>query len=148
MRAGFSIAKAQLAVLLFCFYPYIFMAQKISPLYALIIPVVGIILTGVFIVARNSGKFGELKNFDYATYRSNWETLQGNEYKIRGEVVQQLSQRDDKGRVLAVKLLDGPGRVPVFIPASIRQNFETGQRFRFHVYMRKDVLYAEGVEKF
>ncbi|MDR2983176.1 MAG: hypothetical protein LBV12_13170 [Puniceicoccales bacterium] len=125
------------------------MAKKLNPLfYAFAIPMVGIGFAAGIILARNSGKFGDLKPFRYESYQQDWRTLQGNEYIIRGQVDQQLAYLENKGRILAVKLLDGSGRVPVFIPKSIQQNFETGQRYKMHVLVRKDVLYVEDVEKF
>ncbi|MDR2983130.1 MAG: hypothetical protein LBV12_12920 [Puniceicoccales bacterium] len=124
------------------------MNQKIkNTLLVAIVPLLGVGIAVGIIVARNSGKFGELNPLQREAYMQNWATLQGNEYVISCQIDQQLSYREDKGRVLAVKLLDGTGRLPVLVPVSIKQNFETGQRYRFHVLVRQGTLCVEDIEK-
>jgi hypothetical protein len=124
------------------------MAKKLNPLvFAFALPVLGIVFLGVFALVR-SVKMGDTPPFNLATYRQKWNTLGGNEYILRGQIDQQLEQKENKGRVLSVKLLDDSGRVPVLIPSSINQNFEVGQRYSIRVRVRGDVLYVLSMDKF
>jgi hypothetical protein len=81
-------------------------------------------------------------------HRKEWRTLQGNQYVFNGQIDQQLDYDADLGRILAVKLLDSTGRIPVLVPKSIDRNFEVGQRYKFSVRLLNDVLFVGNVEKF
>lgn len=127
------------------------MAKKLNPLFYSFVPVLaGVAFAIAILLAKRSGTLGmsDLKPFNLASYQQDWQTLQGNQYLLNCQIDQQLDYNEGKGRILAVKLSDGSGRVAVFVPVSLQQNFEVGQRYRMRVFVRKDVLYVEAVEKF
>jgi hypothetical protein len=124
------------------------MAKKLNPLiFAFALPVLGIVFLGVFALVR-SVNMGDTPPFNLDAYRQNWNTLGGNEYILRGQIDRQLGQKENKGRIISVKLLDDSGRVPVFIPTSVNQNFEVNQRYNIRVRVRGDVLYVLSMDKF
>ncbi|MDR1498324.1 MAG: hypothetical protein LBS59_07970 [Puniceicoccales bacterium] len=122
------------------------MAKPNPLLLVFVLPAIGVtFLISTFIYNANRG---DANPFDLSAYRRNWNTLGGNEYTLRGQIDQQLAHREKKGRVISIKLLDGSGRVPVFFPPSINQNFEVNQRYKIRVRVLSDTLYAVSLEKF
>lgn len=114
--------------------------------FILIIPVLALGFALVVVLLR-SGAEAQLP-LGAEKYRQEWRNLQGNRYVFSGQIDQQLDYREDSGRILAVKLMDSPGRVPVLVPKSAEQNFEVGQRYKFKVRLLNDVLFVENAEKF
>lgn len=127
------------------------MAKPNPLLLALGIPLAVIVFVLVVIQGRSGGKFGSLTPFSPDTYRKDWATLQGNAYVFACQVDKQLAFVEGAGRILAVKPIDaarGVGSIPVRVPASITDNFESGQRYNLKLRVRKDVLEVEDIENF
>ncbi|MDR2845292.1 MAG: hypothetical protein LBV28_04265 [Puniceicoccales bacterium] len=126
---------------------------KINPIfYAIAIPLAGLAVLLAIFFFKARGSIGDAELFNLNSYRQDWKTLAGNQYLVRCQIDQQLGYEERKGRILAVKLLDGTGqttgRVPIFVPAALNKNFETGQLFKMRVRVRQDgLLYAEEAEK-
>ncbi|MDR2512400.1 MAG: hypothetical protein LBD01_01165 [Puniceicoccales bacterium] len=125
------------------------MAKKINPLfYAFLVPLVGGMALVAFALVRNAS-MADLNTFSLSAYQSDWKALAANTYLLRCQIENQLGQRENTGRVLVVKLLDNTGRVPIFVPIAIKQNFETGQRFKMRIRVRENgALLVEEAEKF
>ena len=113
----------------------------------LLMPVIALLALGAVVLSRTSG-MGSGAALDFERYKQDWSAMQGNKYVFRGQIDQQLSYHESTGRVLAVKNLDGAGRVPVLVPAAMKQNFEAGQRYQFRALVKGDVLVIEKAEKF
>ncbi|MFZ9201753.1 MAG: hypothetical protein ACO23N_04930 [Opitutales bacterium] len=127
------------------------MAKPNPLLLALGIPLAVMAFVGVIILGRSGGKFGSLTPFPADTYRKDWATLQGNAYVFACQVDKQLAFVEGSGRILSVKPIDtarGAGSIPVRVPASISDNFESGQRYNLKIRVRKDVLEVEEIENF
>ncbi len=125
------------------------MAKKLHPaIYALAVPLCGIIIATAYFIPGILKKTGDANPFPYAAYRESRGSLQGNEYEFDCQIDRLLAYDENKGRLLAVTLAKGTGaRVPVFVPTTLRQNFETGQRYRLNIRVRADVLFVEDAEK-
>jgi hypothetical protein len=129
------------------------MSKKINPLfYALALPLAAILALAGILFFRHNIAAVDAKPIDFPSYLQSWRTLDGNSYLVSCRIVQQLSYNEGKGRLLSVKLLDGPGTIAVFVPAEMEKgntmNFETGQRYKMVVFLREDVPYVKKLEKF
>lgn len=127
------------------------MAKPNPLLVALGIPVAVLIFVGIVLAQRQGGKFSDLPPFSPEAYRKDWATLQGNAYVFAAQVDRQLAYAEGSGRVLAVKPVDpalGKGSVPVRVPAALDANFESGQRYRLKLRVRRDILEVEDLESF
>lgn len=127
------------------------MAKTNPLLIALGIPAAVLIFLGILLVNRQGGKFADLPPFSPETYRKDWATLQGNAYVFAAQVDRQLAYVEGAGRVLAVKPVDsvsGTAAIPVRVPAALEVNFESGQRYRFKLRVRRDILEVEDLEAF
>lgn len=127
--------------------------SKIPPIfYALGIPVVVIVILLAVVLPRLAGgQFSDMSAFSVDGYRKDWATMQGNVYRLDCQIEQQLSFVEGKGRILAVKPTDitrGAGRISVFVPLAVGNNFEVGQRYKFKVRVSRDLLVVEELEKF
>jgi hypothetical protein len=127
--------------------------SKIPPIfYALGIPVVVIVILLAVVLPRLAGgQFADMSAFSVDGYRKDWATMQGNVYRLDCQIEQQLSFVEGKGRILAVKPTDisrGAGRISVFVPLPVGNNFEVGQRYKFKVRVSRDLLVVEELEKF
>lgn len=120
---------------------------KIHPLvFAFFIPAVVIIAAVILVVSRRNGG-EELPPLPDDSFAQNPATLRGNMYSLPCIIDLQLAQ-NEKGRILAVRYWNKPGRVAVYVPASLDRNFEIGQRFVMQVRVRDNALYVESLEKF
>ena len=127
------------------------MAKPNPLLIALGIPAAVLILLGVILVNRQGGKFANLPPFSPEAYRKDWATLQGNAYVFAAQVDRQLAYVEGAGRVLSVKPVDGgndTAAVPLRVPSALEVNFESGQRYRFKLRVRRDILEVEDLETF
>jgi hypothetical protein len=126
--------------------------SKPNPLLlALGIPVTVILAVFVLLNLRSGGKFSNLTPFSPETYRKDWATLQGNAYVLACQVDKQLAFVEGSGRIISVKPIEnsrGAGLLPVRVPASIKTNFESGQRYNLKLRVRKDILEVEDLENF
>lgn len=120
---------------------------KINPLvFAFLIPVVVIIAAIALIVSRRSSG-SEVPPLPSEAFAENPATLRGNVYSLPCIIDRQLAQ-SEKGRILAVRHWEKPGRVAVYVPASLDRNFEVGQRYTMTVRVKDNALFAEGLQKF
>lgn len=128
--------------------------SKINPLFfALGIPVLVIVVLLAIVVPRfaGGGKFTDLSPFSIDDYRKDFATLQGNAYRFECQIDKQLAFEEGKGRMLAVKPTDvsrGGGRMPLFVPLTVGETFEVGQRFKFKVRIVGSGLVVEDLERF
>ncbi|MGN0883747.1 MAG: hypothetical protein ACI4P6_00910 [Candidatus Spyradosoma sp.] len=122
-------------------------SKKISPLFfAFLIPVIVVAGAAALIVVRHS-RGEELSALPADAFERSPETLRGNVYSLSCAIDRQLAQ-SDRGRVLAVKRLEGGGRVAVYVPPSLDRNFEIGQRFVMTVRVKDNALHVEALKKF
>ncbi|MCD8283227.1 MAG: hypothetical protein LUD52_00645 [Opitutae bacterium] len=123
------------------------MKKRTSPIFfALLIPVCVVVVAIFFVLARSGGS-GDLQDFPDETFAKNPATLRGNAYSLKCIIDLQLAQSEN-GRILAVRHWNKPGRVSVYVPPSIAQNFEIGQRYDMAVRVKDNMLYVEDLEKF
>lgn len=124
------------------------MAKKqINPLFfAFLVPVIVVVAAAALLLSRR-GNGDDLSILPTEDFARSPETLRGNAYSIFCAVDRQLAQ-SERGRILAVRLLDGGGRVPVFVPPELDRNFEIGQRFEMTVRVKENALHVESLSKF
>lgn len=120
---------------------------KVNPLvFAFLIPVVVVVAAAALVISRESA--GEdAPPLPEETFFQNPATLRGNRYSLPCIIDLQLAQ-NEKGRILAVRYWEKPGRVAVYVPASLDHNFEIGQRFVMKIRVENNALYVEELEKF
>ena len=125
------------------------MKKKINPLFAtLAIPLVVVVASAILLISRGNASGNAQPIPPAEVLRESPETLRGNVYTLQCVVEQQLAYDATKGRILAVKYWGGNGRAAVFVPVSIGQNFEVGQRYTMRVRVNDDTLFVEELEKF
>jgi hypothetical protein len=117
--------------------------------FILLVPALALGLAATVLLWRHAGGGGGgASPLDPERYKREWRSLQGNRYVFRGMVSRQLGNLMGTGRVLEVKNLDNAGVLPVFVPESLAQNFESGQRYKFFVFVQEDTLLVQKTEKF
>ncbi|MDR1497089.1 MAG: hypothetical protein LBS59_01555 [Puniceicoccales bacterium] len=122
------------------------MTTKNKPLlFLLLIPA---LMIGVVLMVAIFRREDSTAPLTAERFRQEWDTLQGNRYTIRAQIDRQIGSSAEVGRILAVRMLDSTGRLPVLVPADKQQNFEAGQRYEFHVVVRGDILLVENADKF
>lgn len=123
------------------------MKPKINPLFfAFLIPVIVIAAAVALLLSRqNSG--GDIPQLPETAYSENPATLRGNVYSLPCIIDRQLAQ-SAKGRILAVRYWEKPGRTAVYVPANLDCNFEVGQRFLMKVRVENNALHVEELQKF
>ena len=99
------------------------------------------------LIAVRHGRGEELSALPADAFERSPETLLGNVYSLSCAIDRQLAQ-SDRGRVLAVKRLEGDGRVAVYVPPRLDRNFEIGQRFMMTVRVKDNALHVEALKKF
>ncbi|MBR5622592.1 MAG: hypothetical protein IKW49_05360 [Opitutales bacterium] len=120
---------------------------KINPLvFAFLIPVVVIIAALALVISRRSAG-SDVPPLPSETFTENPATLRGNVYSLNCIIDRQLAQ-NEKGRILAVRHWEKQGRLAVYVPASLNQNFEIGQRYTMTVRVQDNALYVESLQKF
>lgn len=121
---------------------------KVNPvLIAFLIPLVVILAAVVFMVARNR-LHGSLEPFDLAAYNSSAADMRGNQYSLDAQIDSQLQWNAGFGRLLAVKLVNGGGRLTVFVPESVSNDVRVGQRYHMKVIVKDTCPEAETMDKY
>jgi len=121
---------------------------KINPvLIAFLIPLVVILAAVVFMVVRNH-VHNSLETFDLAAYNSSAADLRGNEYNLDAQIDSQLQWNEGFGRLLAVKLVNGGGRLTIFVPESVANDVRVGQRYHIKVIIKDTCPEAEEMDKY
>jgi hypothetical protein len=82
-----------------------------------------------------------------ARYRQESESLEGNRYVVRGQIETRFGSTAGYGSMLFVKVFDGGGRLPVWVPQESKENFEPGQTYRFYVKVTRGKLALIDAEK-
>jgi len=122
---------------------------KINPiLIAFLIPLVVIVAAIVFVVVRKaSHNAGD--QFDYAAYIKAPDNLLGNHYNLDAQIDSQLAWDEGFGKLLVVKLVNGGGRLSVFVPDKIAGNINVGQRFHMTVVIKdQGLINVESLDKY
>jgi len=122
---------------------------KINPvLIAFLIPLVVILAAVVFMLVRNRLHHAP-EPFDLAVYNRSSNDLQGNQYSLDASIDSQLRWDEGFGRYLAVKLVNGSGRVAVFVPESVASDVRVNQRYHIKVIVKEaGLIQAEEMEKY
>lgn len=93
------------------------------------------VLIGAFLVARSfvgasTEPFRTHQSLDVASYLENANSLRGNVYKLRGEVMNALALSPSEGRLFSFGVNNNSDVVPVLIPTELNHiNIQKGQRF-------------------
>lgn len=121
--------------------------KKISPVFfAFLIPAI-VVAGAATLIAVRRGHGDELASLPADAFEHSPETLRGNVYSLSCAIDRQLAQ-SERGRVLAVRRLEGEGRVAVYVPPCFDRNFEIGQRFMMTVRVKNNALHVEALKKF
>ncbi len=119
--------------------------MKKSLFFILLIPIFLVGITLLLVVSQKNSS--DLREFPVEIFEKNPDTLRGNSYSIKCIIDCQLAQ-NEAGRILAVKLWNDSGRTSIYVPPSIDQNFEIGQRYEMSVRVKENMLFVEALEKF
>jgi hypothetical protein len=122
---------------------------KINPIFvAFLIPLVVIVAAAVFVLMRRHER-GSLDQFNFAAYQQAPDNFLGNHYNLDAQIVSQLAWDEGFGKILVVKPLDGDRRLSVFLPDSLSQNLEVGERFHLAIVIKEQgLIQVEGLEKY
>lgn len=123
------------------------MPSKIHPVwYAVIIPLLGIIVAASLVFLRKSAP-ATVDRFSVEQYCSAPANFMGNAYTLEGQIDAQLAYQQNVGRLISVRLQDGK-RVGVFAKPSFKENLAVGQRYRMDVVIGQDgMIVLEGISK-
>ncbi|MGA2052510.1 MAG: hypothetical protein ABSH19_04280 [Opitutales bacterium] len=122
---------------------------KINPiLIAFLIPLVVIIAALIFLVVRKTThESGE--QFDYAAYIKAPENFLGNHYNLDAQVESQLAWDEGFGKLLVVRPVNGSGRISVFVPDTLGENLNVGERFHMNIVIKdQGLINVESLEKY
>jgi len=122
---------------------------KVNPvLIAFLIPLAVIVAAAVFMVARNH-MHHSAEPFDMAAYNRSASDLQGNQYSLDAQIDSQLRWDEGFGRYLAVKLVNGTGRLAVFVPDSVASEVRPNQRYHMKIMVKdQGLIEAEEMQKY
>ena len=105
-----------------------------SPLLiaALLAALVGLLILAAFLSGR-SEPYRTTPLLDIPAYLDNANSLRGNTYQLRAEVVHSLAFSPESGRLISVSA-DENHILPILVPAKFSQtNIQRGQRFVFRL---------------
>lgn len=131
-------------------------SSKIRPLW--IVLILGALLAAmvVGVVVQNTGgePYRTVPELDLTEYLNNANSLQGNVYKVRGQIAQMLGYSHGKGRLFSVDVGSGQGGntndvLPVLVPPELGYlNLQKGQRYIFRLEVGNGgVLKAQDMKK-
>lgn len=85
--------------------------------------------------SRANDPFRTATPLDLAAYETSANSLRGNTYKIKGEIVNLLAWAPS-GRIIAVGVENGNKAVPILLPGDQSSvNIEKGQKFQFLLHV-------------
>ena len=131
--------------------------SKIRPLWVVL--AVGALLAAIVVgvVVQNTGgdPYRTVPELDLSEYLNNANSLQGNVYKVRGQIAQSLGYSRGKGRLFSVEVGEAKGNkaggdvLPILVPARLSNlNLQKGQRYIFRVEVGDGgILTAQDMQK-
>lgn len=81
-----------------------------------------------------------LEPFPVKQYQEAPGNLLGNRYEIDAQIDSLLYWEEGKGRLIAVRVTGGEGRIPLFVRDGIVDSLHVGQRYRMLVVIRQGGL--------
>jgi len=85
---------------------------------------------GGLLLSTSGEAFRTTAPLEVQAYLENSNSLRGNTYKVKGEVLNQLGYSPSLGRLISVQIDATSDVVPMLIPASLSHiNIQRGQRF-------------------
>jgi len=115
----------------------------------ILIGVIAFIVLIAAVVFLKGGRFAKLEALPVAQYLEGPTDFLGNEYALKAQIDSQLKWDKAIGRLVAVNVESGRHRLPVFVPAKIEQNLQTGQRYEMHVRVETGgLIYVEALRKY
>ncbi len=132
--------------------------SKIRPLWiALAVGALVVAITVGMIVQNTGGEpYRTVPELDLTEYLNNANSLQGNVYKVRGQITQSLGYSRGKGRLFSVEVTGSrPGEkstgdvVPILVPLNLSYlNLQKGQRYIFRLEVGDGgILKAQDMQK-
>ena len=94
------------------------------------------LIAGKLLIGRKSTSLGDVPVLDIGEFLKNGNSMRGNEYKIEGEVDEQLRWTSDRGRVISLKVEENnqTEMIWILIPAEFNDlNIEHELRYAFRV---------------
>lgn len=104
---------------------------------------------GSFFLNQTSDPYRTAAPLEVAAYLENSNSLRGNTYRVKGEVLNVLGYSPTEGRLLSVGIDAKDEIIPMLIPASLgRVNIQKGQKFLFLIEVTdKGILRAKNLTK-
>ncbi len=134
--------------------------SKIRPLWIALIlgALVLAIIIGVIVQNTGGEPYRTLPELDMAEYLNNANSLQGNVYKLRGQIAQSLAYSRSKGRLFSVEVSGNNNNhngnstgdvVPILVPSNLSYlNLQKGQRYIFRLEVGDGgILKAQDMKK-
>lgn len=118
--------------------------SKIRPLWIVLTLGALVLAITVGAVLQNTGgdPYRTVPPLDLGDYLSNANSLRGNVYKVKGQIMQSLGYSRAKGRLFSVEVDDGNTRgvgaahdvLPILVPPNLSYlNLQKGQRYTFRL---------------
>lgn len=131
---------------------------KIRPLWVALILGALALAIGIGVIVQNTGgdPYRTVPELDLAEYLNNANSLQGNIYKVRGQITQSLGYSRGKGHLFSVEVSGGKSSgkstgdlVPVLVPPKLSYlNLQKGQRYIFRLEVGDGgILLAQDMQK-
>jgi hypothetical protein len=104
---------------------------------------------GGYLLNRSSDPFRTTEPLEINAYLENSNSLRGNVYRLKGEVLNILAVSASDGKLISVGVDATGDVVPVIVPASLnRINIQKGQKFFFLIEVGdKGILQAKDLTK-
>jgi hypothetical protein len=125
------------------------LSGKANPvLIAFLIPLCVILAAVVFMVVR-SHLHHAFEPLDVDAYHRSSADLRGNHYSLDAQIDSQLEWNDGFGRLLAVKPVNGGGRLSVLVPDTVASDVRSGQRYHMNVVVKEmGIIQVEDLQKY
>ena len=123
------------------------MNAKFNPMIiAFAIPAAAVAMALGFIFLKKTGITAD--EFPAGAYLSNPQSLSGNKYSLKAQIVSRLVHRDGVGSIMEVRTPGGE-KLALFVPESLPSNPQTGQRYNFNIAVTSSgQIAASGMEKY
>ena len=110
------------------------------------------VTVSLFTLALFSGcgsEFSALEVLPTESYMKKPSDFLGNTYALKSQIVSQIKWEKGVGRILAVRPESGGARLPVYVPDSVSQNLNIGQRYEMRVRIEEGgLIYVEALRKY
>jgi hypothetical protein len=124
-------------------------SRKTGKILIILIAAIVVVLIAVGSLFFGGGSFDKLESLPANQFLDEPTDFLGNEYSLKAQIDSQLKWDKEVGRLIAVKTEMSRVRLPVFVPASIEQNLQTGQRYEMHVRIENGgLIYVEKLRKY